>query len=93
MFEKIGFDVIKLQRVAIGRLKMPGSLKRGEYVFLTEAGLKKIFEGERKEAIPIPRKRSAKTDARAAGSRTGKGASAPAARQPRQSRQSAHRTR
>ena len=33
MFEKIGFDVIKLQRVAIGRLRMPTSLKRGEYLF------------------------------------------------------------
>ena len=30
MFEKIGFDVMKLQRVAIGRLRMPGTLKRGE---------------------------------------------------------------
>jgi 23S rRNA pseudouridine2605 synthase len=43
MFEKIGFDVLKLQRVAIGRLKM-GSLKRGEYVFLTPHGIDKLFE-------------------------------------------------
>jgi 23S rRNA pseudouridine2605 synthase len=76
MFEKIGFDVIKLQRVAIGRLRMPGSLKRGEYVFLTEAGLKKIFEGERKEAVPVPRQRSAKTDARATASRKPRAAGA-----------------
>lgn len=46
MFEKIGFDVMKLQRVAIGRLRMPTSLKRGEYVFLTEKGLDKIFQRE-----------------------------------------------
>lgn len=45
MFEKIGFDVIKLQRVAIGRLRM-GTLKRGEYVFLTRKGLDKIFQKE-----------------------------------------------
>lgn len=45
MFEKIGFDVLKLQRVAIGRLRI-GTLKRGEYVFLTEAGVQKIFQQE-----------------------------------------------
>lgn len=46
MFEKVGFDVLKLQRVAIGKLRMPKSLKRGEYVFLTPKGLEKIFEGD-----------------------------------------------
>lgn len=46
MFEKIGFDVMKLQRVAIGRLRMPTSLQRGEYLFLTEAGVAKIFQRE-----------------------------------------------
>ncbi len=45
MFEKIGFDVLKLQRVAIGRLRI-GTLERGEYVFLTEAGVQKIFQKE-----------------------------------------------
>jgi 23S rRNA pseudouridine2605 synthase len=44
MFEKIGFDVMKLQRVAIGRLRMPTNLQRGEFLFLTEAGLAKIFQ-------------------------------------------------
>ncbi len=72
MFEKIGFDVLKLQRVAIGRLRMPGSLKRGEYVFLTEAGVKKIFEVEVREAKIVPRKRSEKSDARVAASRKNK---------------------
>jgi 23S rRNA pseudouridine2605 synthase len=42
MFFKIGFDVIKLQRVAIGRLKI-GNLQRGEVAFLNEAALERIF--------------------------------------------------
>lgn len=71
MFEKIGFDVMKLQRVAIGRLRMPGSLKRGEYLFLTEAGVKKIFEGEKEKPV---RQRSIKTEMRVASSRQGQGA-------------------
>lgn len=70
MFEKIGFDVLKLQRVAIGKLRMPASLKRGEYVFLTEAGVRKIFERER-EWQPQERQRSAKSEARTAASRKG----------------------
>ena len=49
MFEKIGYDVLKLQRVAIGRLRM-GALKRGEYVFLTPRGVDKIFERDPVEA-------------------------------------------
>lgn len=42
MFEKIGFDVMKLQRVAIGRLRM-GHLERGELVFVDENALEMIF--------------------------------------------------
>ncbi len=42
MFEKIGFDVLKLQRVAIGRLKL-GRMDRGEYAILDEADVQKIF--------------------------------------------------
>lgn len=68
MFEKIGFDVLKLQRVAIGRLKMPASLKRGEYVLLTEAGVRKIFEGERPPKEP-KRHYSPKSEARVKASR------------------------
>ena len=60
MFEKIGFDVIKLQRVAIGRLRMPGSLKRGEYVFLTQAGVDKIFQGDKVVKVEPPKKSSKK---------------------------------
>jgi 23S rRNA pseudouridine2605 synthase len=42
MFEKINNDVLKLQRVAIGRLRI-GALKRGQLVYLNEAILDKIF--------------------------------------------------
>lgn len=42
MFEKVGFDVMKLQRVAIGRLKL-GPLERGEIAFLHESLLEKVF--------------------------------------------------
>ena len=45
MFEKIGFDVMKLQRVAIGRLKM-GGLARGEWAMLTEDEVEKIFAAD-----------------------------------------------
>ena len=42
MFKKIGFDVIKLQRVAIGKLRI-GSLGRGEMVFLNEIAANRVF--------------------------------------------------
>jgi 23S rRNA pseudouridine2605 synthase len=42
MFKKIGFDVIKLQRVAIGKLRI-GSLERGGFVYLNEGALARIF--------------------------------------------------
>lgn len=42
MFEKIGYDVMKLQRVAIGQLKI-GKLERGEITYLDETDLKKVF--------------------------------------------------
>lgn len=43
MFEKIGFDVLKLQRVAIGRLRL-GNLDRGEMVYLNEVAAERVFE-------------------------------------------------
>lgn len=43
MFEKIGFDVMKLQRVAIGRLRL-GNLERGQYMELNRKDIEKIFE-------------------------------------------------
>ena len=42
MFEKIGFDVLKLQRVAIGRLRI-GQLQRGELVYLNDAAAERVF--------------------------------------------------
>jgi 23S rRNA pseudouridine2605 synthase len=42
MFEKIGFDVMKLQRIAIGQLRM-GNLDKGELTYLDETDLKKVF--------------------------------------------------
>lgn len=42
MFKKIGFDVIKLQRVAIGKLRI-GSLERGGFVYLNEGAIARIF--------------------------------------------------
>ncbi len=43
MFEKIGFDVLKLQRVAIGRLKL-GTLPRGGLVYLNDFASELVFE-------------------------------------------------
>lgn len=43
MFEKIGFDVMKLQRVAIGRLRI-GNLERGQYMELNLKDIEKVFE-------------------------------------------------
>ncbi|HVK62434.1 MAG TPA: pseudouridine synthase [Bdellovibrionales bacterium] len=66
MFEKIGFDVMKLQRVSIGQLKMPSSLKRGEFVFLTEKGIAKIFERDKRDLPPLKRPGSDKRNPHAA---------------------------
>lgn len=43
MFEKLGFDVLKLQRVAIGRLRL-GNLERGQYMELNLKDISKVFE-------------------------------------------------
>jgi 23S rRNA pseudouridine2605 synthase len=42
MFEKVGFDVLRLQRVSIGRLRI-GALKQGELVFLNDAAIERVF--------------------------------------------------
>lgn len=42
MFEKVGFDVIKLQRVAIGRLRL-GALKVGELIYLNDVAVERVF--------------------------------------------------
>lgn len=48
MFQKIGFDVKKLKRVAIGQLTL-GGLQKGEYAFLDEGGIARIFRKRREE--------------------------------------------
>lgn len=42
MFKKIGYDVLKLHRVAIGKLRI-GALERGQMVFLNEAATQRVF--------------------------------------------------
>lgn len=54
MFEKIGFDVMKLQRVAIGRLRM-GSLRIGELVFLNDVAIERIFLPDDPEGVKLKR--------------------------------------
>jgi 23S rRNA pseudouridine2605 synthase len=63
MFEKIGYDVQKLKRVAIGQLSL-GSMKPGEFKVLGDASLKAIFQPDKATLAPtkasIPRKTSPK---------------------------------
>ena len=62
MFQKIGFDVKKLKRVAIGQLTL-GNLQKGEYAFLDQGGLAKIFKRYRppeERAKSRPRQKSTK---------------------------------
>ncbi len=50
MFEKINNDVLKLQRVAIGCLKL-GKLKRGQWEILDTADLKRVFINDTPDEI------------------------------------------
>ncbi len=43
MFEKIGYDVLKLQRIAIGKLNM-GSLPKGQIVFLNDVSADRVLD-------------------------------------------------
>lgn len=43
MFQKIGYDVKKLKRTAIGQLTL-GPLKKGQHAFLDEGGIRKVFQ-------------------------------------------------
>ena len=45
MFEKIGFSVVKLKRIAIGKLKLSG-LKIGEYRLMTLKDMDRILDGQ-----------------------------------------------
>ena len=48
MFEKVGLRIQKLKRIQIGKLKL-GSLKKGEYRFLTPKDRDKIFDTPKKK--------------------------------------------
>ncbi|MBX3034426.1 MAG: rRNA pseudouridine synthase [Bdellovibrionaceae bacterium] len=78
MFEKIGFDVMKLQRVAIGCLRL-GSLRKGEVVFLNDAALEKVFEPDAPEKIRAKKSYQGRSTKNAAAKR------APARRAPTKS--------
>ena len=54
MFEKVGFDVLKLQRVAIGRLRL-GALKTGELAFLNEAAVDRVFLADEPDEVKAKR--------------------------------------
>lgn len=55
MFAKIGLDVMKLQRVAIGRLRL-GALPVGELVFLNQAAIERIFMPDLPEELKLIKK-------------------------------------
>ena len=59
MFQKIGYDVKKLKRVAIGQLTL-GQLQKGEYGFLDQGGLARVFK-KRKEEVDLSKARSLRT--------------------------------
>lgn len=70
MFAKIGLDVMKLQRVSIGRLRL-GALPVGELVFLNDAAVERIFMADLPDELKAIKK-AHKTQ----GPRTGGGARA-----------------
>lgn len=51
MFEKIGFDVVKLKRISIGDLKL-GNLKPGDFRPLERKDLEKLFSMDKPKAKP-----------------------------------------
>ncbi|WP_413943347.1 pseudouridine synthase [Bdellovibrio sp. HCB-162] len=54
MFAKVGFDVLKLQRVAVGRLRL-GALKTGELIFLNESAVDRVFLPDDPEEVKTKR--------------------------------------
>ena len=54
MFAKVGFDVLKLQRVAIGRLRT-AALKPGELVFVNEAAIERVFLADNPDELKTKR--------------------------------------
>ncbi|MFZ3228610.1 MAG: pseudouridine synthase [Pseudobdellovibrio sp.] len=60
MFKKIGFDVQKLQRVAIGKLRI-GQVVRGGFVYLNEGALARIFMQDLPKALGVREHRPTST--------------------------------
>lgn len=56
MIEKIGSDVLKLQRVSIGQLRL-GNLKKGEFKLLSENDVAKMFQRRADETKVEPKGR------------------------------------
>lgn len=69
MFEKIGMDVLKLQRIGIGRLKL-GNLDKGEFSFLSEQDKRKVFQSDKPESSNMSRVRKTLSQKRQAPSAT-----------------------
>lgn len=59
MFERIGHDVLKLQRVAVGNLEL-GTLRRGEFKSLLGLHIRKVFQKETQKKAKKVRKKSTK---------------------------------
>lgn len=71
MFEKIGFDVLKLQRVAIGRLRL-GNLATGDLVFLNDVATERIFMADDPNEVKTKRSYKGKVATTKAGTPTKK---------------------
>lgn len=52
MFAKIGFDVMRLQRVSIGRLRM-GAMKAGELMFINDVAANRVFLPDDPEDLKV----------------------------------------
>jgi 23S rRNA pseudouridine2605 synthase len=79
MFEKIGFDVMKLQRVAIGRLRI-GNVERGELVFLNDAAVERVFLPDAPDEIKLKKTYKGRAIAQRAAAEKKKGGKKPLAK-------------
>ncbi len=66
MFAKIGFDVRKLKRVAIGQLTL-GRLQKGQYAFLDASGIARVFRTRKDETDTAQSKKTAGSFKRSSG--------------------------
>lgn len=79
MFAKVGFDVLKLQRVAIGRLRL-GALKSGEIVYVNDAAIERVFLPDDPEEIKTKRTYKGRTQTAGAKKKVTKKTAKPASR-------------